>query len=112
MKNPKFRAWVVLEGKGKFIYFNLFDTLSLDFDIFDYPPIIQQFTTIKDDNNVDIYDGDLIKGDTYGPYRVFWDKKFGGWCSCCYSDSELIARYKSIVVTGHIKDGTEYEGQH
>ena len=72
--------------------------------------VVQMFTGFKDDSGKEIYDGDLIKGDGYGPYRVFWDEKFGGWCSCCYSDAELISRYKSIKVVGHIFDGTEYEG--
>ncbi len=72
--------------------------------------IYQQSTGRTDDNGKDIFDGDLIKGDNYGPYRVFWDDELCGWCSCCYSDSELISRYKSIEVVGNIFENPKYEG--
>lgn len=70
--------------------------------------VFQQFTGLIDIKKVKVYDGDLIKGDGYGPYRVFWQN--GSWCSCCYSDAEPIGGYRTIEVVGHIFDGTEYEG--
>ncbi len=72
--------------------------------------VYQQSTGRTDDDGKEIFDGDLIKGDGYGPYRVFWDDDFCGWCSCCYSDSELISRYKSIEVVGNIFENPKYEG--
>jgi len=44
------------------------------------------------------------------PIEFFGTKNFGGWCSCCYSDSELIAKYRRIGIVSHIFDGTKYEG--
>lgn len=72
-------------------------------------PVIQQFTGVLDEGGKEIYDGDLIKGNGYGPYRVFEDK--GAWCSCCYSDSEPIGTYNRIEVVGNIFDNPNYEGQ-
>jgi hypothetical protein len=70
-----------------------------------------QYTGLRDKNKKQIFDGDLILGDGYGPYRVFWDEKKAGWCSCCYRDSEFISSYKTIEIVGHIFDGTVYDGE-
>jgi hypothetical protein len=124
----KFRLWD--EEQKEFSYGRDF-LLSLDGEVLfnngfggkskcDYncrDQVVQQYTNFRDLHDKEIYDGDLIMGNImvgakqgFGPYRVFWDDKKGGWCSCCYSDSELISTYKTIEVVGHIFDGTEYQG--
>lgn len=70
---------------------------------------VQQCTGMTDVFGQSIYDGDLIKGDKCGPYRVFWEN--GSWCSCCYSDCDPISRYKRIEVVGNIFENSPYEGQ-
>lgn len=75
------------------------------------PETVAQFTGFRDSKRTnkypegqEIYDDDLIKGDGYGPYPVFWDDGHCGWCSCCYSDAEPISTYKNIEVVGNVHD--------
>jgi len=56
----KFRAWCLLEGEESFIYFDLEDRCSLNFDILDELPIIQQYIGVKDKNGNEIYTGDIV----------------------------------------------------
>lgn len=72
--------------------------------------LIQFFTGFIDTKGKKVFDGDLIEGDGHGPYRVFWDKNIGGWCSCCYRDAELIGGYKTIEVISNIFETPIYEG--
>ncbi len=64
--------------------------------------IYQQSTGRTDDNCKDIFDGDLIRGDGYGPYWVIWDDSLSGWCAKTEFCNELISKYNSIVIVGNV----------
>lgn len=69
------------------------------------PETVGMWTGKEDINTVNVYEGDLIKGDGYGPYPVEWYK--GYWSCCCYKDSDNIYTYKTIEVTGNVhEEGT------
>jgi hypothetical protein len=66
-----------------------------------------QFTGRIDIHGKEAYDGDLIKGDGYGPYPIEWCDR--GFYSCsCYSDYDNIAMYETIEVVGTLVENPEY----
>lgn len=76
--------------------------------------VFMRSTGLKDVNDLELYDADLvIVDDKYGPYMVWYDETLEAWCSCAYSDAEPISTYKTIFCVGNVLQNPDviYEGQ-
>lgn len=85
----KFRVW----DKGRKLFLSHFDGMKLDsegilYDWLDKNTIIQQFTGLKDVNNKDIYEGDIVKHGTDGLWKIEWDKRFCSFVKNGTTDSQ------------------------
>lgn len=61
----------------------------------------RQYTGLKDKNDVEIYGGDIIKGDVYLAYEVKWDFDNNGW----NISSSNIQKYYKVI--GNIYENPE-----
>lgn len=68
------------ENKWYYIDFQK-DNLKIAFELFESrpkPTRLYQFTNVKDKNNVDIYEGDIVRTDRFNIWEIKWN--FAGWC--------------------------------
>ena len=118
---PKFRAWIKdyqVMRSVEFLAFNEKDIAEIFTNPEDGEPedfrhthspeqaIVMQSTGMKDDNDVEIYEGDLLSLDGSKPYHVYWDD--GAFQVGEVSDLSYVNGYcVSLVVVGNIYENPE-----
>jgi uncharacterized phage protein (TIGR01671 family) len=81
--------------------------------------IITQYTGLKDKNNNEIYEDDIVKSNKDVLFRIIWSEKKHGWCAVTKNIWNLKGRiYKSMnfvlekcVVIGNIYENPEHLNQ-
>jgi uncharacterized phage protein (TIGR01671 family) len=116
----KFRAWQTkyetMYNPTDGIYIEFGETLVVGFDDGDLrlegeDVVLMQYTGLKDKNEKEIYEGDIV---SYGKNRLFavvWAEKYGSWyvvpCGEYENDSELGKTEKACEVIGNIYENPE-----
>ena len=99
MREIKFRAWdkldKTMDSAENTTYIE--NNRPSEFNEF----VFMQYTGLKDKNDVEIYEGDIIESMWNGrKYQIEWDESYGEWCFC--SDTTGQSKYSESIVIGNI----------
>ncbi len=117
MREIKFRAWhpVILDYYYSDDYCNLADffeqVVKLGYD--DIEMVLEEYTGLKDTNETEIYEGDLIthrSRDGAKPHPVIFSQEKAAWCGVYGLEYQLQASEfnDGIEVVGNIHESPEW----
>lgn len=133
MRKLKFRAWDKLQNKYVFTGFHVIgevtvfdgiglviqDTMEERREKFGHQGsieawddfIIEQFTGLKDSNDVDMYEGDRFKSSTTGEYihSISWSNNSAGF-HLAWVHATIKSKEHKIEIVGNVHENTELIG--